>query len=229
MRPLTSTPSTATRAADARAQQLRHAEGAAVLAAGEPESCEASTAKADATASVIMAKKIARTRSENRPITSASTSGERQRDDRARPAIAPQRRAQRVQRDRRRRSRRCRRTSCARTRRCRCSRAAGRSSPPAAMKTQILAATLSGCAPGNRNGASARPTRIDQHARASTRLRGGSPESSASAASSLAHRIEPARPPQQDQHHQQDVGAQRDLRHQEAGVVGQQRRPAARR
>ena len=37
------------------------------------ESCEASTAKADATASVIMAKKIVCTRSENSPITSASS------------------------------------------------------------------------------------------------------------------------------------------------------------
>jgi len=35
-------------------------------------SCEARIANALATASVIMAKKIARTRSENRPITSAS-------------------------------------------------------------------------------------------------------------------------------------------------------------
>ena len=38
-----------------------------------PESWLTSTANAEATASVIMAKKIARTRSEKSPITSAST------------------------------------------------------------------------------------------------------------------------------------------------------------
>ena len=38
------------------------------------ESCEASVANAEATASVIMAKKIARTRRLNRPITSERTS-----------------------------------------------------------------------------------------------------------------------------------------------------------
>ncbi len=37
------------------------------------DSCEASTRKADATASVIMAKKIASTRSENSPMASASS------------------------------------------------------------------------------------------------------------------------------------------------------------
>ena len=37
-----------------------------------PESWETSTATADATASVIMAKKMARTRSENSPISKAS-------------------------------------------------------------------------------------------------------------------------------------------------------------
>jgi hypothetical protein len=37
------------------------------------DSCEARTRKADATASVIIAKKIASTRSENRPIASASS------------------------------------------------------------------------------------------------------------------------------------------------------------
>ena len=38
------------------------------------DSCEASIRKADATASVIIAKKIARTRSENRPIANDSAS-----------------------------------------------------------------------------------------------------------------------------------------------------------
>ncbi len=37
------------------------------------DSCEASVRKAEATASVIMAKKIARTRSENRPMSSDSS------------------------------------------------------------------------------------------------------------------------------------------------------------
>ena len=37
------------------------------------ESCEASVKKAEATANVIMAKKIARTRKENNPTSSAST------------------------------------------------------------------------------------------------------------------------------------------------------------
>ena len=62
------------------------------------ESCEASTAKADATASVIMAKKIVCTRSENSPITSASKRGERQRDEEPEPDRVPAR-AHRVQRD----------------------------------------------------------------------------------------------------------------------------------
>ena len=37
------------------------------------DSCEASVKKAEATASVIMAKKMARTRKENKPTPSAST------------------------------------------------------------------------------------------------------------------------------------------------------------
>ena len=37
------------------------------------DNCDANVKKADATASVIMAKKIARTRNENKPTSSAST------------------------------------------------------------------------------------------------------------------------------------------------------------
>ena len=47
-----------------------------------------------------MAKKIARTRSENRPIASASSDGQRQRRRRCPSATAPQLGPERVQRDR---------------------------------------------------------------------------------------------------------------------------------
>ena len=57
------------------------------------DSCEASVWKAAATASVIIEKKIARTRSENRPIGSASTndsaSDASEADERSRPSPRP--------------------------------------------------------------------------------------------------------------------------------------------
>ncbi len=63
------------------------------------ESCETSTAKALATASVIMAKKIAFTRSEKRPMTRASAGGKRRAGQPAEEDRAPAR-AHRVERDR---------------------------------------------------------------------------------------------------------------------------------
>src|SRR4051812_38393307 len=89
------------------------------------------------------------------------------------------------------------------------------------MKTQILADTFSDLAPGNRKGASSSPTITSTRASASQRLRGKSSERMArSMALPLGHGIEALRTPQQDQRHQQDIGAQRDLGRQEADIVG---------
>ena len=175
---------------------------------------------------MIMAKKIARTRSENRPIAER---------ERARPATAPPtmpssdrgpRRPQPVQRDGRRRSRRCRRTWCARTTRCRYSRAAGRSSRRARRRCRSCAATLSARGAGKQERRQ-RERRSDDASSSgvSTPAARRIARTSDRCASSphRCHRIEAARAPQQDRDHQQDVRDQRQLRREEAGVV---RRPA---
>ncbi|MHC2623294.1 hypothetical protein ACVIW2_005326 [Bradyrhizobium huanghuaihaiense] len=74
MRPLTSKPN---RFLEISTVPGRSSSGSWKLRPSSPpvshESCEANTWKAEATASVIMAKKIAATRSENRPMASASS------------------------------------------------------------------------------------------------------------------------------------------------------------
>src|SRR5438132_2544891 len=93
------------------------------------------------------------------------------------------------------------------------------------MKTRILAATLSALVPGKRNGVSARPSTMTTSSTVSQRLPGRSWERSRfsmSGSSSVRYRIQPLRPPQQHDHHQPDVREHRDLRREEAGVVGEQ-------
>ena len=98
MRPVTSTPKALKKVVPGRSSS-----GTRKLRPSSPpvshESCEASTAKADATASVIMAKKIVCTRSENSPITEREQRRERQRDDEPERDRVPAR-AERIERDR---------------------------------------------------------------------------------------------------------------------------------
>src|SRR5437868_15539186 len=80
-------------------------------------------------------------------------------------------------------------------------------------------------APGNTNGAQASASSISSSSAVSARLLGRSPESSriiASLPSTPSDRVQALRTPQQDQHHQKDVGEQRHLGKQEARVVRHQ-------
>src|SRR4051812_46142174 len=89
------------------------------------------------------------------------------------------------------------------------------------MNTRILAATLSAFAPGKMNGVNASAKSSTSSSAVSTRLRGKSLERSFfSMRALLRQRVNARRPPQQDGHHERDVGKERRLRHEEARVVG---------
>src|SRR5690606_18893282 len=92
---------------------------------------------------------------------------------------------------------------------------------------QIRAAMARARGPLSTKGSTARATTMKAISTASSRLRKRSPESRlsisiAGAPSGLRRRVEPGRAPQQDQHHQQQGRAERKLRDQEAGIVGDQ-------
>src|SRR5436190_12262768 len=95
------------------------------------------------------------------------------------------------------------------------------------MKTITLAATLSALVPGKTNGVSASATTIATRTSASQRLRGRSWESkrlsiASPSSSAVDDRIEALRPPHQHRDHQADAREHRQLRRDEADVVGDQ-------
>src|SRR5436305_3681371 len=92
------------------------------------------------------------------------------------------------------------------------------------MKTITLAATLSALVPGKMNGVSASATTIATRTSASQRLRGRSWDrrrlSMRSRRLAVDDRIEALRPPHQHRDHQPDAREHRQLRRDEADVVG---------
>src|SRR6478735_8381018 len=94
------------------------------------------------------------------------------------------------------------------------------------MKTITLAATLSALVPGKMNGVSASATTTRTRTSASPRLRGRSWERRRLSMScrplAVDDRIEALRPPHQHRDHQADAREHRQLRGNEADVVGDQ-------